>query len=246
MFASSPPVWGCSAAVQEINIYKGVFPTCVGVFLLQTNCQRPRQSLPHLRGGVPLPFSVLRRACSSSPPAWGCSYAALAVILYPAVFPTCVGVFLRGYELYLKKRSLPHLCGGVPGATELRRRVSQSSPPVWGCSYHAVCRCIRRNVFPTCVGVFPAATRRRGTLSGLPHLCGGCSYRSQGVWVNSKVFPTYVGMFRRSPRRHQSRSGLPHLCGGIPIHQISCTVKASLKHRHIRCFFCYVPHHSPK
>ena len=68
---SSPRTWGCFLPRQSIPRPFEVFPTHVGVFLVEIESEDTPQGLPHARGGV----SRSGRACPvlalSSPRTWG-------------------------------------------------------------------------------------------------------------------------------------------------------------------------------
>ncbi len=49
---SSPRAWGCFRLGRAICRMVRVFPTCVGVFLIQCSEGLYRTRLPHVRGGV--------------------------------------------------------------------------------------------------------------------------------------------------------------------------------------------------
>src|SRR5690554_5800225 len=91
---SSPHAWGCFFYHQLTKHLLLVFPTCVGVFLIEIHTQTNKGSLPHMRGGVSKSSHLLRSALQSSPHAWGCFSQSSSDSCFPMVFPTCVGVFL--------------------------------------------------------------------------------------------------------------------------------------------------------
>ena len=110
--------------------------------------------LPHARGGV----STLSRAATvprvSSPRAWGCFLLLLALHRIQLVFPTRVGVFLRGPYVVGSERGLPHARGGVSTAAMAMIMGFMSSPRAWGCFRTRPRTTLTRLVFPTRVGVF--------------------------------------------------------------------------------------------
>ena len=112
---SSPRPWGCFLGSRRGAYADCVFPTPVGVFLGRRPWRETKVCLPHARGGVSvLPPEPLSRS-RSSPRPWGC------FPLHPArespgpVFPTPVGVFLRGLSGAWLLPRLPHARGGVSG-----------------------------------------------------------------------------------------------------------------------------------
>ena len=49
---SSPRAWGCFPCLTRSTSSVTVFPTCVGVFLLERRDDGVTDCLPHVRGGV--------------------------------------------------------------------------------------------------------------------------------------------------------------------------------------------------
>ena len=90
-----------------------VFPTCVGVFLVETKGGDYTYCLPHVRGGVSGQRADGLVQWRSSPRAWGCFLKSAIRNVKMSVFPTCVGVFLHIYALPVRVRCLPHVRGGV-------------------------------------------------------------------------------------------------------------------------------------
>ena len=112
---SSPRAWGCFPSPRWRGKCRGVFPTCVGVFLVPYKVCNRTPCLPHVRGGVSRRVYLSRGTGPSSPRAWGCFLLERLLSFPSPVFPTCVGVF-RSVEadfLHTKK----------------------SSPRAWGCFY---------------------------------------------------------------------------------------------------------------
>ena len=90
-----------------------VFPTPVGVFLMESRISLPPLSLPHARGGVSGSSKRPRKRNGSSPRPWGCFPRRLRRGLRLAVFPTPVGVFLKLSWKLKMFQCLPHARGGV-------------------------------------------------------------------------------------------------------------------------------------
>ena len=90
---SSPRAWGCFPEGDEEAAGEAVFPTCVGVFLTQSQCLMRYAGLPHVRGGVSPELCLLATKGRSSPRAWGCFHFLQPIYEKKKVFPTCVGVF---------------------------------------------------------------------------------------------------------------------------------------------------------
>ena len=89
----SPHAWGCFPSSMAIHRQTAVFPTCVGVFLIDLDMVSLRSGFPHMRGGVSWLPNVQRRS--------------------RRVFPTCVGVFLMADSFVKLDSRFPHMRGGV-------------------------------------------------------------------------------------------------------------------------------------
>ena len=110
---SSPPAWGCFFLDFRRLYISQVFPTRVGVFLLESVETEFSGGLPHPRGGVSRQRPNVAVLSQSSPPAWGCFFSALRLPYRFRVFPTRVGVFLKSQKKTIEFGSLPHPRGGV-------------------------------------------------------------------------------------------------------------------------------------
>ena len=132
-------------------------------------------SLPHARGGVSDWLSRTRLRALSSPRSWGCFLLSAVCHEVYYVFPTLVGVFLKGGDLQRYGDGLPHARGGVSATSLFRRCSSRSSPRSWGCFQSYILEHLIKDVFPTLVGVFPSGKTLGPILSGLPHARGGVS-----------------------------------------------------------------------
>ena len=132
--SSSPRAWGGFSGHGFSPCLFCVFPTCVGVFLLDVI---KRDS----KGG-------------SSPRAWGCFQSFPTEASGGPVFPTCVGVFPRGERARPAGSRLPHVRGGVSLHLGDEADYGLSSPRAWGCFASMSFIDCWLTVFPTCVGVF--------------------------------------------------------------------------------------------
>ena len=70
--ASSPRSWGCFCGPSWASIYRAVFPTLVGVFLMTCRFLTDAERLPHARGGVSRMLPTCWAWPRSSPRSWGC------------------------------------------------------------------------------------------------------------------------------------------------------------------------------
>ena len=234
---SSPRMWGCFSTITASYMVRGVFPTHVGVFLVQPSSHPPFGRLPHACGGVSVSrwkFAYLQR---SSPRMWGCFHPRVAIVNAKRVFPTHVGVFLIISNWGQAAACLPHACGGVSNHPGPDHHRALSSPRMWGCFPILHARSFSESVFPTHVGVFLSVHSLRFLLCGLPHACGGVSDRLRQTAHGLLVFPTHVGVFLGHGQAGSSGPRLPHACGGVspPPRSSSRAVKSSP--RMWGCFF---------
>ncbi len=95
-YTSSPRTWGCFSEPCDLASSSAVFPTHVGVFLAGSEKALADWRLPHARGGVSTFGLVSGTVQPSSPRTWGCFRLVLCLLVFYAVFPTHVGVFLCG------------------------------------------------------------------------------------------------------------------------------------------------------
>ena len=244
-YTSSPPARGCSATRPSCGSRPSVVPASAGVFPARRfpHCQlagRPRQRggvpgpldegldvlcRPRQRGGVPGFGGSVYSVNMSSPPARGCSPAAMARVLGSRVVPASAGVLPA-------PRSEPPTCarrprqrGGVPKSETFRAIVDASSPPARGCSGHPSRHPTRQSVVPASAGVFPheryqdqAEGRRPRQRGGVPvlrlgrHLvpvssppARGCSLRRIVDLIAAKVVPASAGVFRSMSQSRRRR-----------------------------------------
>ena len=173
----------------------GVFPTHVGVFLLPAAPHRSASRLPHARGGVSIRTRGPSSRGRSSPRTWGCFYQSGRFRCCCYVFPTHVGVFLRGLAPKGGGCCLPHARGGVSPRTGESIPIPASSPRTWGC--------------------FCCPVLKNSAFRGLPHARGGVSELQFLRGAKTGVFPTHVGVFPSGRTVGRSGSGLPHARGGV-------------------------------
>ena len=135
---SSPRTWGCFYGVASQTLYRRVFPTHVGVFLIPSPNIGNILGLPHARGGVSQLGGHSEAANKSSPRTWGCFQNVALFCEAGIVFPTHVGVFPQGATAKGGRDGLPHARGGVSKFAELSPPIPPSSPRTWGCFHHTL------------------------------------------------------------------------------------------------------------
>ncbi len=207
----------------------------MGVFLKISASILTPASLPHARGGVSWLAGYGGFQRRSSPRTWGCFPKLAKFKKSVCVFPTHVGVFLRGWSPREVGNCLPHARGGVSPLAEKGGYKRQSSPRTWGCFLSKMEAISYPWVFPTHVGVFPWDDKARAWTVSLPHARGGVSYEyssfttcrgsSPRTWgcfqvsaqVRSayRVFPTHVGVFLKWILCKLNNQRLPHARGGV-------------------------------
>ena len=130
---SSPRTWGCFFIFYWLDVYIDVFPTHVGVFLVQALDGVLFLRLPHARGGVSGAQFLASPNRRSSPRTWGCFSAEKIAKEEYKVFPTHVGVFPLNHYQIAGGLCLPHARGGVSRLVRLHGISRRSSPRTWGC-----------------------------------------------------------------------------------------------------------------
>ena len=146
-----------------------VFPTHVGVFLVEIESEDTPQGLPHARGGVSRGKPEPDPHPASSPRTWGCFSWWRNDTVSAAVFPTHVGVFLDRMTRPVRGPCLPHARGGVSPDGAGRLCMVGSSPRTWGCFTLGAGLSGFGIVFPTHVGGAPSRGCPR---KPLPHSWG--------------------------------------------------------------------------
>ena len=145
-------MWGCFCRHDIRRMYKSVFPTHVGVFLVELLGYPVQHCLPHACGGVSIVTIAHAVPVTSSPRMWGCFSRSTGTGASFLVFPTHVGVFLKCFIAESESGRLPHACGGVSLLFCISASRPKSSPRMWGCFQfvHPSWRLLP--VFPTHVG----------------------------------------------------------------------------------------------
>ncbi len=207
----------------------------MGVFLSGAGALVNLTCLPHARGGVSFYVLFNQIIKESSPRPWGCFWSGTLEGIFPVVFPTPVGVFLRDIHACDYGFSLPHARGGVSHGDCGINGARGSSPRPWGCFRVADRHARDLVVFPTPVGVFPLRGAKIMAAKRLPHARGGVSQgddpqpgpersspRPWGCFLADgwnrfevTVFPTPVGVFPVIRAPFGRPNGLPHARGGV-------------------------------
>ena len=128
---SSPRTWGCFSSCQRATLIRRVFPTHVGVFLVDHFDSLTSRSLPHARGGVSGIRVTGSGLAESSPRTWGCFHPASLVLPHAKVFPTHVGGFPVLFRKFRRRICLPHARGGVSYEGSTSIGVLESSLHMW-------------------------------------------------------------------------------------------------------------------
>ena len=192
---SSPRPWGCFYRTIQGYLERWVFPTSVGVFLKEVAVEEFCDCLPHVRGGVSGYQKWLAWSALSSPRPWGCFWRGGPRSSYRVVFPTSVGVFLKGKSKCLNQCRLPHVRGGVSHDCRSVNTRPRSSPRPWGCFFISMIKNRYIKVFPTSVGVFPMVFSSLIHWKSLPHVRGGVSAFTQVHKLMTRSSPRPWGCF---------------------------------------------------
>ncbi len=172
---SSPRPWGCFWRSLLRRGSRKVFPTPVGVFLIDRYPGTRTPSLPHARGGVSALVRLMVVMLRSSPRPWGCFCHQPAAFHRAPVFPTPVGVFLGDGASDSSFLCLPHARGGVSIKSRAESCVEESSPRPWGC--------------------FPGIDLAAESAISLPHARGGVSILDAIAAIESGSSPRPWGCF---------------------------------------------------
>ena len=152
-FSFSPHAWGWTDAAGWVSDVGCVFPTRVGVDLLDgTN---------------------LYRAVMFSPHAWGWTSTRIGLFFVILVFPTRVGVDLIKPLWCAYKHRFPHTRGGGPPQRWISIIVERFSPHAWGWTGGEEWPDLTTRVFPTRVGVDRMTISHMIPMTSFPHTRGG-------------------------------------------------------------------------
>ncbi len=232
---SSPPARGCSDGRREHERGQRVVPASAGVFRGTRTPVSGCASRPRQRGGVPDLANAGTCDVRSSPPARGCSVAAVDGLLHRVVndLLRAIKVFRDGQGGQHPTAGRPRQRGGVPWWWLIQFKTGTSSPPARGCSGVRSGDCDRRPVVPASAGVFRAAACSRSRPSSRPRQRGvvpvdndyaliyvgsspparGCSVPCPPAVGHCPVVPASAGVFRGSRRAAPPAPGRPASAG---------------------------------
>ena len=212
---SSPRMWGCFCVAEKNHISDRVFPTHVGVFPILAAKPLRLVSLPHACGGVSAFATGVRANIASSPRMWGCFLLYYPVLLFSAVFPTHVGVFLCSAGCCGAAMGLPHACGGVSGFRRHTASGTWSSPRMWGCFWGDIDSLLWSLGLPHACGGVSESKKFFPLLYVSSPRMWGCFLGTNDVGNLTAVFPTHVGVFLLRIIALVILRSLPHACGGV-------------------------------
>ena len=213
-----------------------LFPTPVGVFLINRNSMLRIVSLPHARGGVSRTISRRHAGAPSSPRPWGCFFCFFEFKRHVTVFPTPVGVFLLLISRQILTARLPHARGGVSAPCVAWASVRMSSPRPWGCFHFPLFMRLNVRVFPTPVGVFLGHYSRFGYTDSLPHARGGVSAKTLAVFAPDASSPRPWGCFHLAMLERNDVGLFPTPVGVFPQGAYEKPAGASSSPRPWGCF----------
>ena len=154
VFEFSPRAWRCFSSWGVGGFWRGVFSTCVEVFLRKMSGQSVGMSFLHVRGGVSGVLSVGLAEIPFSPRAWRCFSTLSTAVSSGSVFSTCVEVFLSRLSGLRRRQGFLHVRGGVSINARPVFINRQFSPRAWRCFSFSLKKSSREIVFSTCVEVF--------------------------------------------------------------------------------------------
>ena len=129
----SPRRWGCFSIVGQGYGGFWVFPTQVGMFLLNKVPLIPRSRFPHAGGDVSFVRLTMRSVLPFSPRRWGCFRDHGQRRFVSDVFPTQVGMFPLPERRPYSRLRFPHAGGDVSQRVGMKVPEYGFSPRRWGC-----------------------------------------------------------------------------------------------------------------
>ncbi len=151
--AFSPHAWGWSWLKFRWRIERRIFPTRVGMVLMQSAMLAAQQDFPHTRGDGPSIGLRLGHCLKFSPHAWGWSCAQSSNPERLHIFPTRVGMVRGTKSPPATDVYFPHTRGDGPRAECLGAASIVFSPHAWGWSRVYTPTASGTTIFPTRVGM---------------------------------------------------------------------------------------------
>ena len=192
----SPRTRGCSVFELGFGIKDSVFPAHAGMFRHGHNPRNPRRRFPRARGDVPHGIGPSLYMSMFSPRTRGCSWNAVAVEYFRAVFPAHAGMFLRLCRPVPRGLRFPRARGDVPGGDNNPAGNLPVFPAHAGMFRSHPNRQVRRYCFPRARGDVPTPRRGWSPRPRFSPRTRGCSSRPRNHHQHEGVFPAHAGMFR--------------------------------------------------
>ena len=175
---SSPRVWGACRTARRYVPADRFIPTCVGSIWHPSHRRRHPQVHPHVCGEHVASPRERDGILGSSPRVWG----AFLTRRHPSgrnrFIPTCVGSMPSESIMPPQSKVHPHVCGEHVNCHATLKRVTGSSPRVWGASDRAFDYCQTTRFIPTCVGSIHSHPPPAPCHPVHPHVCGEHDLRS--------------------------------------------------------------------
>jgi len=199
-----------------------VFPTHVGMDLVEMQIFAWLRCFPHTRGDGPGGSAKKNIQNTFSPHTWGWTISAPESSETSIVFPTHVGMDLSCALLIAAINSFPHTRGDGPKLDKTGDGSSTFSPHTWGWTRRWGCQRNFGRVFPTHVGMDLLVLVLYNLHQGFPHTRGdgprdnnfyafgkkfsphtwGWTHGGSRGSLGLDVFPTHVGMDLRAMQKN--------------------------------------------
>ena len=131
-FGSSPRVWGAPGTEAAYGITERLIPTCVGSTTFSSVLCLSGTAHPHVCGEHCEAQENGGHGFGSSPRVWGARSRSFRTASTSRLIPTCVGSTSAGQMHSWAQKAHPHVCGEHLGRLPRVRRLTGSSPRVWG------------------------------------------------------------------------------------------------------------------
>ena len=195
----SPHLRGCFHDFIDKRKPLPRFPASAGVFLRRSNLLIIRRQIPRICGGVSEEKLELIRSITSSPHLRGCFCFLEALSRFLHEFPASAGVFPTPTSSSPVLWRVPRICGGVSKRYPDMYLPRRSSPHLRGCFQKIDTFKSITDEFPASAGVFPSVSLTSLNLRrSSPHL-RGCFYLPSRPLLPDPEFPASAGVFLSSP-----------------------------------------------